>query len=198
MNFSDSQNVTPASRDWGRRLNLFVRRLFRLRRWVWLSVLVLGAFVYAWNRNAPHFVMAHADRDISESSAYPPAVNPNLVGTYPSNSKSSAGYFYDDVLEYRVWLNPENGAERLNGGCDYYEAFAQYEKADEFSKANRGAEDPLVLVRQVAWISEPEPGHFIWEKDERITEWQVRWLTGNKRTAESIQNFLKHPTPAGQ
>jgi hypothetical protein len=198
MNFGDRQNVTSASRDWERRLSLLVGRLFRLRRWVWLFALVLGAFLYAWNRNTPHFVMAHADHSISEPTAYPLAINPNLVGTYPTNTKSGAGYFYDDVLEYRVWLSPEDGAKRLNGGSDYYEAFAQYEKAKEFSKVNIGAEEPLVLVRQVEWIREPEPGHFIWEKGERITEWQVRWLTGNKRTAESIQNFLKHPTPAGQ
>jgi hypothetical protein len=198
MNFGDRQNATAVSRDWERRFNLLVRRLFKLRRWVLLSLLVLGAFLYTWNRNAPHFVMAHADHDISGPSAYPLAVNPNLVGTYPSNSKSGSGYFYDDVLEYRVWLNPESGAKELNGGSDYYEAFAQYEKAKEFSKANSGAEEPLVLVRQVEWINEPEPGHFIWEKGERITEWQVQWLAGTKRTAESIKDFLKHPTSAGQ
>jgi hypothetical protein len=198
MNFNDRQNVSAVSRDWEQRFHLLVRRLFRLRRWVWLSILVLGALLYAWNRNIPHFVMAHADHDISEPSAFPLAVNPNLVGTYPSNSKSGSGYFYDDVLEYRVWLNPENGAKRLNGGSDYYEAFAQYEKANEFSKATSGSEEPLALVRQAEWINEPEPGRFVWEKGERITEWQVKWLAGNKRTPESIQDFLKHPRPAAQ
>jgi putative acetyltransferase len=63
--------------------------------------------------------MVGADQDISGSSAYPTAVKPSLVGKYPITSKSGAGYFYDDVLEYRVWLDPENGAERLNGRSDY-------------------------------------------------------------------------------
>jgi len=49
-----------------------------------------------------------------------------------------------------------------------------------------GAEAPLVLVRQLEWISEPERGRFIPEKGERITEWRVAWLTDTKRTETSI------------
>ncbi len=198
MNSNGRENVTSPPPSWERQFNLLVHRLFRLKRWVWLSILILGVLLYARNRPAPHFFMARADREVSKPSEYPLAVNPNLVGTYSINSKSGGGYFYDDVLEYRVWLNPDSGAKRLNGGSDYYEAFAQFEKAKEFSAANTGAEEPLALVRQVEWINEPEPGHFIWEKDERITEWQVRWLAGHKRTADSIEDFLKHPRPADQ
>jgi putative acetyltransferase len=169
-----------------------------LRRWIWLGLAVAGALLYAWKRESPHFILVHADHEISDSSAYPLAVNPNLVGSYPISVGSGAGYFYDEILEYRVWLNPSNGAEKLNGDSDYCEAFAQYEKAKEFSTVNKGVEEPLVLVRQIEWISEPEPGHYIPEKGERLAEWQIPWLDGNKGTSESIQEFIKHPKPVPQ
>jgi hypothetical protein len=125
------------------------------------------------------------------------AVDPNRVGTYPPDAKSGAGYFYDEVLEYRVWLHPENGAKPLNGSKDYFVAFAQYEAAEGFFKSAPGAEPPLVLVRQLEWIDEAERGHFIPKKEEHITEWQVGWLPGNKRTPQSIEEFMKHPREAG-
>jgi len=65
-----------------------------------------------------------------------------------------------------------------------------------FSKATPGAEEPLVLVRQREWVDEPEPSHFITKNGERITEWQVRWLAGSKRDADSISKFMTHPRPA--
>jgi hypothetical protein len=120
------------------------------------------------------------------------------VGKYAPNSKSGAGYFYDDVLEYRVWFHPERGALPLNGDQDYYVAFAQYEKAEELSKSSNGAENPLVLVRQYEWVNEPEHGHYLAEKGNRIAEWQVKWLDGSKRSSDSISEFLKHPKPAGE
>ena len=43
-------------------------------------------------------------------SKYPLAIDENMVGEYPALVKSGAGYFYDDVLEYRVWCHPERGA----------------------------------------------------------------------------------------
>lgn len=143
------------------------------------------------------FQVIRADRQIVGPSAYPVAVAPNLVGTYPPNTASGAGYFYDDVLEYRVWLHPEEGADPLNGDKDYFVAFAQYERADAFSKKTPGAEPPLVLVRQREWINEPERGHFIPEKGERTTEWQVEWLRNDKRTDNSIREFMKQPKEAG-
>jgi hypothetical protein len=50
---------------------------------------------------------ARADNSASSPSAYPLAVEFNRVGKYPSETKSGAGYFYDDVLEYRVWFYVE-------------------------------------------------------------------------------------------
>ena len=139
------------------------------------------------------FSVAHVDQTISAPTAFPPASNPDLVGTHPGPAKSGAGYFYDDVLEYRVWMHPERGAAKLAGDDDYFAAFAHFEPALAYSKSSKGAEPPLVLVRQVEYINEPEPGVFEWTKSQRVTEWQVEWLKGNRRTPESIPNFLaKH------
>ncbi|HEX7916635.1 hypothetical protein [Rudaea sp.] len=136
------------------------------------------------------FSPAFADRSISVLSAYPNAVAPPKVGTYSGTVKSGAGYFYDEVLEYRVWLHPENGAKPLAGNEDYFAAFAQYEPALKFSQATLGAELPLALVRQIESINEPNPGTFEWTKEERITEWKVEWLHDSHRESDSIPKFL--------
>jgi hypothetical protein len=164
------------------------------------ATLVFGAlFLQGCNRAEPasEFTVVRADRHVTGQSAYPLAIDVSQVGTYPPDTKSGAGYFYDDVLEYRVWLHPENGAAALNGTHDYFFAFAQYETADAFSKSTPGSEEVIVLVRQREWINEPEHGHFVPEKSERITEWQVKWLKGSKRTDESIREFMKSPREAG-
>lgn len=136
------------------------------------------------------FSPAHIDRSISQSS-FPLATRPSLVGRYPGNAKSGAGYFYDEVLEYRVWMDPDDGAARLAGTGAYFAAFAQYETALTYSKATQGAEPPLVLIRQVESVNEPSPGVFEWDRSERTTEWKVQWLKGAKRLPTSIPDFLR-------
>jgi hypothetical protein len=182
--------------NWERNFSLWVRRLYRLKFRVWLIILVASILYLVARRNTAPFAMVRADPDITSPSAFPIAVSPNLVGSYPPETKSGAGYFYDDVLEYRVWLHPDRGADSLNGNDDYFEAFAQYERAKQISDTAKSAEQPVALVRQREWIAEPEPGKFIPEKEERITEWRVKWLAGNHRTADSIQEFMKHPRQA--
>ncbi len=125
------------------------------------------------------------DRTVVASSKHPVAVDPARVGTYPARTKSGAGYFYDDVLEYRVWMKP------AGGGDSFYRAFASYEAALQFSKKTPHSEEPLVLVRQFQWINEPKSGVFEACSGERITEWQVDWLSGSKRAEDSIARFLK-------
>ena len=83
------------------------------------------------------------DRTVVPSSMHPVAIDVGLVGTYPAWTKSGAGYFYDDVLEYRVWMKPPGG------GNSFYRAFASYEPALDFSKKTPNSEEPLVLVRQL-------------------------------------------------
>jgi putative acetyltransferase len=129
----------------------------------------------------------------TSSSAYPVAVDFEKIGKYPALTKSGAGYVYDEVLEYRVWVHP--------GGDDYYRAFATYEDAKRFSERTERAEEPLVLVLQREHINEPEPGKYVHVKGDRITEWRVEWLAGKKRGPDTIPNFLKEkakesPQPA--
>ena len=120
------------------------------------------------------------------ASGYPLPVDPSRVGDYPASTKSGSGYFYDDVLEYRVWIqNPD--------GDDYFYPFTTFEEARDFSEGTPRAEQPLVLIRQREWINEPEPGKYIHERGERITEWRVEWLAGSKRDDDSIRHFLEHP-----
>lgn len=126
------------------------------------------------------------DRTVVASSQFPTAIDPSGVGTYPALTKSGAGYFYDDVLEYRVWVHPKGG------GDDHFAAFASYEPALAYAQNTEGAEQPLVLVRQKQWINEPEPGKFEVRSDERITEWHVGWLLeSTKRTENSIDQFMR-------
>lgn len=115
---------------------------------------------------------------------YPVVIYPAKVGTYPALTKAGGGYFYDEVMEYRVWVHPEDGD-------DFFHVFARYEDAERFSAATRGAEKPLVLVLQREWLNEPEPNRFEVKRGERLTEWQVEWLKENKRQSDSIRNFLK-------
>lgn len=127
-------------------------------------------------------------------SQYPPALEPALVGKYPAMVKSGAGYFFDDVLEYRVWCHPERGAPDEFEGEDYYYAFETFEEALSFSQSTEGAEEPLVLIRQYEWINEPQPGQFIHEKGERVAEWQVAWLSDSKRCPGAIEKFIRERT----
>lgn len=119
---------------------------------------------------------------ITGSSAYPVAVNPAKVGKYPALTKSGGGYVYDDVLEYRVWINAN--------GDDHFYAFATYEEAEQFSLKTKNAEEPLVLVLQHEHINESEPGKYKHVKGDRITEWRVEWLKGSKRGPDTISEFL--------
>ena len=127
-----------------------------------------------------------AKQDKPIASSYPIAIDLSKVGTYSALTKSGAGYFYDEVLEYRVWIHPD--------GDDSYEAFATFEEAEVFSKKHGNAEEPLVLVLQREHINEPKPGEFEHVKGNRITEWRVEWLKGQKRAPNSIELFLKAKT----
>ena len=161
-----------------------------------LTVLLIAS---ACTRQIEPFSPAFVDRTVSSPSEYPIAAIPGKVGQYQGSSKSGAGYFYDDVLEYRVWMHPENGTEPLAGHQDYFAAFAQYESALKFSRAHPGAEPPLALIRQIESVNEPTPGVFEWTKEERITEWKVEWLTDSHREADSIPKFLSaHSVPENQ
>jgi hypothetical protein len=155
-----------------------------------IALLVLVLVATSCSKPVPPFGVAHIDRSTKGGSTYPLAGNVGAVGTFPGPAKSGAGYFYDEVLEYRVWFHPERGARRLAGDRDYFAAFAQYEAAAAYARNMAGAEAPLVLVLQRELVNEPTPGQYEWKKGPRITEWKPAWLVGARRGPRSIPEFL--------
>jgi hypothetical protein len=135
---------------------------------------------------------------IGPANNYPDAVNSNLVGEYFALSHAGGGFVWDEVLEYRVWCHPERGAPDLEDGSDYYHSFATYGEALKFSNDTKGAEEPMALIRQAKYISEPEPGTYVHVKEERITEWPVEFLRRPPRTANTIPDFLLPTAPANR
>lgn len=122
-------------------------------------------------------------------SGCPIAVKPAKVGHYPLVvSRNDGRCFYDDLLEYRVWVhNPT--------GDDVYMAFPTFEQSLQYSNANSPhAEFPLALVRQTEWITEPNDCMFLRKTGERIVECLVSNL--KKRTENSIPDFLCTREPA--
>ena len=85
----------------------------------------------------------------------PAVLDPALVGTYPASVKSGGGYVWDEVLEYRVWCHPEQGAPDVEDGSDYNYAFVTFEEAAEFTAQTPGADAPLALVLQREYIGLP-------------------------------------------
>ena len=123
-------------------------------------------------------------------SKYPKAIDSDLVGKYPALVKAGAGYFFDEVLEYRVWFRTESKALDDQNGDDYYYSFETYEDALQFSKEHPGSEEPLVLIRQLEWINEPKAGKYIHMKGKRITEWMPEWLSCGSRKPGDIEKFI--------
>ena len=129
---------------------------------------------------------------------YPKVLDEEMVGKYPALVFAGGGYVWDEVLEYRVWCHPENGAEDLEEGSDYYYAFSNYKDAHEFSISNKGTEKPIALVLQKEYINEQEIGKYIHVKEERITEWNVELLIRPKRTENTIPDFLSPNAPSNK
>ena len=123
---------------------------------------------------------------------FPTAIDPDKVGLYPALTKAGGGLVWDEVLEYRVWCHPPEG------GDDYYYAFATYEEALECSAHEAGAEEPLALVLQREWLDEPEAGRYVHMTGERLTEWQVAWLSRPRRTDRTIPDFLSPDAPGNR
>ena len=128
-------------------------------------------------------------------SQFPKVKDPAKVGEYPASSKAGGGYVWDEVLEYRVWCHPHDGATDLEDGSDYYYAFETYEEAIECSNEIEGAEEPLALILQVEHINEPEPGVYEHKKENRVTEWPVEFLSRPRRTPSTIPDFMAPDAP---
>ena len=126
------------------------------------------------------------------TSKYPLAVDLEAVGDYAALAKAGGGYFYDEVLEYRVWAWD---AERRE---DYFCAFPNYEDALEFASRTDDAKDPLVLIRQLEYVDEPEPGELYHIKEERIAEWLPEWLDRGPRQEGAIEAFIAEKLAANK
>jgi len=131
-------------------------------------------------------------------SKYPSAKYPSEVGNYPAVVGAGGGYVWDDVLEYRVWCHPHDGAPDTEDGNDYYYVFETYEEAQRFSLETAGAEKPLALILQKEYIEEPETGKFIHRIEERLTEWSPEFLIRPKRTDNTISDLLSPNAPSNR
>ncbi len=118
---------------------------------------------------------------------YPTAVDPQRVGKYPALAGAGGGYVWDEVLEYRVWCRAEGG--------DVLRAFAACPRALAFSRRTERADEPLALIRQLEYITEPESGRFVHVKRTRITEWPVEFLSRPRRKRNTIPDFLSPAAP---
>jgi hypothetical protein len=130
-----------------------------------------------------------------EHPQHPDAVDSEKVGTYPAMAESGGGFVWDEVLEYRVWCHPEDGAPDENDGSDYYYPFSTYIEALECSQDVPGAEEPIALILQREYLDEPEPGQYVHVTEERITEWPVEFLLRPRRTSSTISVFLAPDAP---
>jgi hypothetical protein len=129
-------------------------------------------------------------------SKYPKVKDPSLIGEYPALVKAGGGYVWDDVLEYRVWCYPQDGAPDIEEGNDYYYVFETYEEALKYFEENPGTEAPLALVLQEEYIDEPEPGKYVHVKEQRLAEWPVEFLSRPRRTVKTIPDFLAPNAPS--
>ena len=126
---------------------------------------------------------------------YPTVTDPNQVGKYDEAAYAGGGYFFDEVLEYRVWCYPNTETTNtddsfLDIANEHYRAFATFEKALAFADNTLHSRTPVALVRQFEWIDQPSRGVYIHNKGERITEWQADWLARGARQADDINEFL--------
>ena len=129
---------------------------------------------------------------------YPDAFDTEKIGSYPASVAAGGGLVWDEVLEYRVWCHPEDGAPDESNGDDYYYPFASYAEALEFSRSIEGAEEPLALILQREFIDEPEAGQYVHVTLERIVEWPVVFLRRPRRDERTIPAFLAPDAPANR
>ena len=131
-------------------------------------------------------------------ASHPTVLDPTLVGSYPASAKAGGGYVWDAVLEYRVWCYPERGAPDVAEGSDYFYPFETYQEALAFSQDTEGAAEPLALILQDEYISEPEPGCYVHMRERRVAEWPVMFLSRPRRTPRTIPDFMAPDAPSNR
>lgn len=133
-----------------------------------------------------------------ENDALPVVLDVEKVGSYPARAGAGGGFVWDEVLEYRVWLSPVNGAEDLADGSDYFYSFATADEAIAFAGSTSASSEPLALVLQREYIEETTPGEYTHVFEERITEWPFAFLSRPRRTADTIPTFLAPDAPVNR
>ncbi len=110
-------------------------------------------------------------------TSYPAAIHPSKVGQYPLWGDTGGGYFYDRVLEYRVWVKHADGSLTLDAFATHDEAKRFADKAE--TEGNRYVH-LVVLVEQDPghWVDEPRAGAYKRGTSHRLTEWRTEWLDG--------------------
>lgn len=131
-------------------------------------------------------------------SKYPKVKDVKKVGSYPVVVKAGGGFVWDAVLEYRVWCHPEKGVPNLHNGSDYFYSFKTYEEAFKYYKENVGSEEPPALILQKEYINEPQPGNYVYVKEQRLTEWAVKFLNRPKRNKNALPTFLAPNDPSNR
>ena len=121
-----------------------------------------------------------------------------MVGSYDALAKAGRGYVWDEVLEYRVWCHPHEGAPDIEEGNDYYYVFETAEDAIEYSVNNKGTGELLALILQREYIDESEPGKYRHIREERIAEWPIEFLMRPKRNEQTIPNFMAPDAPSNK
>lgn len=130
-----------------------------------------------------------------KNSDYPKVFDADLVGFFDAEVCAGGGFVWDEVLEYRVWLCPEDGAADECDGSDYFQPLASYEEAFEFYQSTQGAQEPIALVLQREYIDEDQDGEYEHIAESRVTEWPVEFLSRPKRTATTISDFFAPDAP---
>lgn len=130
-----------------------------------------------------------------DNKRFPKVLDASLVGSYPALAKAGGGYVWDEVLEYRVWMSPRDGAKDIADGDDYFRAFETCEAALQYASQEPGAQEPLALILQREYIDEPEPGRYEHIQQERVAEWPVTFLSRPRRCANTIPDFLSPDAP---
>ena len=140
--------------------------------------------------SGPPGAVTSARADEGAGVTYPDVLDPSKVGEYPARALAGGGYVWDEVLEYRVWCSPGDGAEDLAAGSDYFWAYASFEEASAASQSVAGASEPLALVLQREYIDELPDGTYRYVQLERVTEWPVTFLSRPRRDARTIPDFI--------
>jgi putative acetyltransferase len=119
------------------------------------------------------------------SSDYPLPDDLAAVGTHAAAAARDSGVFYDDVLEYRLWVRRPATTEELMF------AFPTVEDAHEARTALGRDARLCVLVQQREPIERMEDGSYVQRSEPRRVEWPITWLVDGRPGEDAVQEVLE-------